>query len=381
MLITLDVTNMYTNIDHNLAKEAIDFWLSTHPECLPRNIPKEFVLETLSIVLEFNTFTYNGRFYLQIRGLLMGTKSAPTLATLVMAYLEIKLYDIIGERYGRQIQEEFTRNWHRFLDDCFLNWNTEIDTPNNIINILNNLHPSIKFEEYIDHTEVDYLDVTIRKKNGKIITNLFQKVTDSHQYVPFNSCHPSLTTRNIPFNLARRICTIVNEKTNIEKHMKELKKTLLTQGYPPKLIETSFNDAKSIPKHRLRQQKPTTPAIEKLLTFMSTCNPRNPDIFKIIKETLPLLNARQKMKRALQSFKLINSRCQPPNLKGILTRARFIFPAEIERDNATKTKRCNITQCGTCNLLTETSEVLFNNSSTPFQIKENMDCTCTGYYL
>ena len=99
VLITLDVTNMYTNIDHNLAKEAIDFWLSTHPECLPRNIPKEFVLEALSIVSEFNTFTYNGRFYLQIRELSMGTKSAPTLATLVMAYLEIKLCDIIGERY------------------------------------------------------------------------------------------------------------------------------------------------------------------------------------------------------------------------------------------------------------------------------------------
>ena len=99
VLITLDVTNMYTNIDHNLAKEAIDFWLSTHPEYLPRNIPKEFVLEALSIVLEFNTFTYNGRFYLQIWGLSMGTKSASTLATLVMAHLEIKLYDIIGERY------------------------------------------------------------------------------------------------------------------------------------------------------------------------------------------------------------------------------------------------------------------------------------------
>ena len=89
--------------------------------------------------------------------------------------------------------------------------------------------------------------------------------------------------------------------------MKEPKKTLLTQGYPPKLIETSFNDDNSIQKHRLQQQKPTTPAIEKILTFVSTYNPRNPDIFKIIKETLPLLNASPKMKRALQSFKWINS--------------------------------------------------------------------------
>ena len=60
---------------------------------------KESVLEALSIVVEFNTFTYNGRFYLQIRETSKGTNVAPTLATLVMAYLEIKLYYIIETKY------------------------------------------------------------------------------------------------------------------------------------------------------------------------------------------------------------------------------------------------------------------------------------------
>ena len=114
VLITLDVTDMYTNIDHNLAKEAPEYWLTTHPECLPKNISEEFVLEALSIVLEFNTFTYNGRFYLQIRGMSMGTKSAPTIATLVMAYLEIKLHQVIETKYGRLVQEEFIRKWRNF---------------------------------------------------------------------------------------------------------------------------------------------------------------------------------------------------------------------------------------------------------------------------
>ena len=40
VLIMLDVTDMYTNIDHNLAKEATENWLTTHSECLPRNISK-----------------------------------------------------------------------------------------------------------------------------------------------------------------------------------------------------------------------------------------------------------------------------------------------------------------------------------------------------
>ena len=173
-----------------------------------------------------------------------------------MAYLKIQLYNTIKERYGREVQEELIRNWQRFLGDCFLNWNTKIDTANNIVNILNSLHLSIKFEEYTNDTEVNYLDITIRKKeNGKIMTDLFQKLTDSHHYIPFNSCNASQTKRNTPFNSARRICTIVDEETSIDEHMKELKKTLSKQGYPAKLIGTTIKEAKNSQKNQLQQQK------------------------------------------------------------------------------------------------------------------------------
>ena len=91
VLLTLDVTNMYTNIDNNIGREAIKFWLNNNPECIPRNVSKNFILKALNIVLEFNTFTFNDRTFLQIRGVSMGTKCAPTSVTSVMAYLEIKL--------------------------------------------------------------------------------------------------------------------------------------------------------------------------------------------------------------------------------------------------------------------------------------------------
>ena len=38
VLITLDVTDMYTNIDHNLAKEAIEYWLTTHQETFQKSL-------------------------------------------------------------------------------------------------------------------------------------------------------------------------------------------------------------------------------------------------------------------------------------------------------------------------------------------------------
>ena len=75
VLLTLDVTNMYTNIDNNLGREPIEVWLDNHPECIPRNISKDFILKALNIVLEFNTFTFNDRTFLQIRGVSMGTNA------------------------------------------------------------------------------------------------------------------------------------------------------------------------------------------------------------------------------------------------------------------------------------------------------------------
>ena len=95
ILATFDVTNMYTNIDNNLGEEAIQFWLEKRPELIPRNISKDFILEGLKIVLECNVFTFDNWTYLQIRGTAMGTKCAPVYVTLVMVYLELKLYQTI----------------------------------------------------------------------------------------------------------------------------------------------------------------------------------------------------------------------------------------------------------------------------------------------
>ena len=56
----------------------------------------------------------------------MGTKVAPTYATLVLAYLETIL--------NKRLQEEdnafalyVKENWKRYLDDCFIFWERPIE--------------------------------------------------------------------------------------------------------------------------------------------------------------------------------------------------------------------------------------------------------------
>lgn len=93
-------------------------------------------------------------------------------------------------------------------------------------NILNDLDPDIKFTLEKNSTEIPFLDVLVKKKNDKISTDIFYKSTDTHQYLHFGSSHPRHIKRAIPYNLARRICTIVSDEETRNQRLNELKQFL-----------------------------------------------------------------------------------------------------------------------------------------------------------
>ena len=142
---TFDISSVYTNLDNDLGRQAINLWLEKDPDGLPRNIPTEFVLDALGIVSESHVFFFNNKYYLQIKGCAMGTKLAPTYATLVMAYLELRLFEKIEEKFGQEFRREFEEQWGRYLDDCFINWDTTFAEVTDLHNTLNSLQRGTEF--------------------------------------------------------------------------------------------------------------------------------------------------------------------------------------------------------------------------------------------
>ena len=88
VLVSFDAFSVYTNIPHDLRLEAIYYSLENYGASLSRQIPKDFFLKAISIVLKENISQFDGKNYQQVQGTAMGTKMAPTYATLVMGYLE-----------------------------------------------------------------------------------------------------------------------------------------------------------------------------------------------------------------------------------------------------------------------------------------------------
>ena len=71
------------------------------------------------------------------------------------------------------------------------------------------------------------------------------------QYLNFWSCHPKHTKTSIPYNLARRIGTIVCDQSQREKRLSELHTSLKIRNYPDTVISEGIKKAKSIPRHTL----------------------------------------------------------------------------------------------------------------------------------
>ena len=75
----------------------------------------------------------------------------------------------------------------------FFIWIASEEELDDFLERLNNFYPKLKFAHERSREEINSLDFTVRVNHGEFMTNLYCKPTDGHQYLHFESCHPSRT--------------------------------------------------------------------------------------------------------------------------------------------------------------------------------------------
>ncbi|CAG2203943.1 unnamed protein product [Mytilus edulis] len=68
LLTSFDVTSLYTNIPHDLGLTAVKYWIEEKRDEIDSRFETNFILEATKIVLEENTFYFDGNKYRQIKG-------------------------------------------------------------------------------------------------------------------------------------------------------------------------------------------------------------------------------------------------------------------------------------------------------------------------
>ena len=166
---------------------------------------------------------------------------APSYATLVLGYLENELYSQVSNKMGEEIGHYVYTNCRSFLDHCHINWPYGEDKLKGPHDILISLDDSIQLTAETSCEELPLIDVMIRKDNTHLTTDIYYKPTDSFQYLQYTSSHPRHTKNNIPFNLARRICMIVENQDIRKRRPHYLKQILLRKQYPAETIDYGVN--------------------------------------------------------------------------------------------------------------------------------------------
>ena len=200
------------------------------------------------------------------------------------------------------------------MDDCYFPLNSEVLKPEELLDLLNSLNPHIPFTMEVSTYAIAFLDIFIIKdENNNIWMSIYHKPTDARRHVPFNSCHPKHTLNNIPYCLARRICTIIENENTKDLVLNELEDCLKKQGYPDKIIKNGIAKAKNSSQSELRKAK--NKSEQKILPFVHTNNPNNPNIFKTVRSSINSIKTSSKSADIFKSYNLINSEKQPRNLK------------------------------------------------------------------
>ncbi|XP_044758812.1 uncharacterized protein LOC123316653 [Coccinella septempunctata] len=92
VVISLDVINLFGNISKELVLEAIESnWNKIEEVC---NIPKEYFKEIITFLLESGYFIFDGNFYLQLFGCIMGSRLSPILSLYVMDFLKLRMKNV-----------------------------------------------------------------------------------------------------------------------------------------------------------------------------------------------------------------------------------------------------------------------------------------------
>ena len=125
LLVSLDVSSLYTNIPNREGVQATHQALLTH-RGLVNNPSNPSLAELLWLVLTLNNFRFNGKNYLQIGGTAMGTRLAPSFANIYVYHFEGNFVYPYPHK---------PTVWYRYIDDIFMIWDLT-DLMNSISSLL-----------------------------------------------------------------------------------------------------------------------------------------------------------------------------------------------------------------------------------------------------
>ena len=175
--------------------------------------------------------------------------------------------------------------WLRYIDDIFFIWTHGEKELKEFMRELNSFDTNIKFTYEYSDKKVSFLGLQVDIVEGKLITSLFVKPTDRHQYLHYSSGHPERTKRSIIYSQILRLKRFCSLEKDFKEKLSEMKSWFLKRVYSERII-----DYDEMEKVNFRENKKKSGINKrKGVPVVVTYHPKLKNLRKIIKDNLYLL--------------------------------------------------------------------------------------------
>jgi len=223
-LASFDVVSLFTNVPTDMVLEIIkEKWCHIQ---LHTNLPQQEFVLAIKFVLESTFFLFNNRIYKQTFGAPMGSPLSPVVADLILQKLEASIFNDLTYK---------PIFYHRYVDDIALSVPT--NQLNDLLSKFNSFHRRLNFtmEMECGGDRLNFLDLTIIKRDNTLIFDWFRKPTFSGRFLNYFSHHPFTHKRGTMYSLIDRVFRLSHPSFH-KNNFDLIIKILLDNGYPLDLI-------------------------------------------------------------------------------------------------------------------------------------------------
>ena len=361
-LFTMDVSSLYTNIPMDEGLRAIKHFLHRFPS--PDRPDDTTILRLTELVLKLS-FQFDGKFYLQKKGVAMGTKMGPSYACLFVGLLEQEILE--------SFQGPKPLLLKRYIDDYIGIASCPLDQLKELISHFNSFHPSLRFTHDISEKTISFLDIELSIDGSRTRTSVHYIPTDAHCYLNYHSSHPPSCKRSIPFSQLSRLRRLCSEDHDFKERSREMTGFFRQRGYPVQTVSRAAEKVSTLsrrevmePKHR--QSKDRVP-----LVF--TYHPSTEKVVSAIMDNTHLLEEDASTNRIFTEAPLVAYR-KDRSLRDLLVHSQ-LSPLQHTREAADQgTYKCNRRRCNTCQYVS--SGTFVKGPKSTWHIKNHFTCTTTN---
>nr|XP_055053666.1 uncharacterized protein LOC129438772 isoform X1 [Misgurnus anguillicaudatus] len=364
LLVTMDIESLYTNVPFEGGLRASEFFLNLRPICRPST---SCIVELIEIVLKSNFFLSGSDYYLQISGTSMGSKMAPSFASLYCGHFEHQV--IFNEQRNPFLHK--ISHWKRYIDDIFFIWKGSAEELSDFHNFINSNAQSLRFTIEQSAHEMNFLDILVYKERNTLGSTLYRKSTDRNSILHGESFHPITLKRGLPMAQFSRIRRICSKDQDFQVQATDLEKRLKQRLYKPEWIEDARCRYEQVSQDECLQRTKVQNSISKVNCIVQY-SPIGNQISDIVNKHWHIIQSDPGLKVFTSPPRVVFKR--PPNLRNGLVRAHLpsLTSPHFLQEAPPGNYRCG--RCAQCNFTYKTKTFNHPHTGKSFDIKGTITC-------